>query len=169
MIEKGFKENSDTHTVQSINLPKETEFRMRLEFTDDLIRLKLEQGQAEIFGAEMTKYYWYTLPVCLSISVYTWRGCSIKLCFPKDKNIQSYPYSYAPDEENQNYFLANCFMSINSLKERALEELKIGSKVIFFSYKKIGFDFRQSVFRQKHNLQNFAELLDKIRLEHGIL
>lgn len=123
-IEKVFKERDlqdDTSLYQykTIDLKKETEYRMRLEFSVEHLRIKLYEGQAEIFGAEMTKHHWYKLPSKLSLSIYTWSGCSIIMESSKDREIQSYECSYAEYEENPNYFLANCFININGLREKA--------------------------------------------------
>jgi polyribonucleotide 5'-hydroxyl-kinase len=132
MIDRDFKEkdHEETHKFRTEDLPKETEFRIRLQFTDSPIHIKLLKGQAEICGAEMTEHYWYRLPTSLSLSVYTWCGCQLKLSSPKDCQIQAYKHSYAEYEENPNYFLANCFMNINFLREKALDDLRVGPKVL---------------------------------------
>ena len=44
---------------------------------------QLEHGTAEIFGAEMTPYYWYKIPKMYSMAAYTWGSCTLKITVRK--------------------------------------------------------------------------------------
>ena len=128
MIDKSFRTIEEKYNIKTFQLPKESEIRIRNEF-DTNILIKLDQGFAEINGAEMTPYFWYRLPKIFSISIFTWAGCTLRIVHLKHKELQHYVYNWHPEEDNCNYFLANCYYLIDNARQLALETLQLGPKV----------------------------------------
>lgn len=48
----------------------------------------------------------------------------------REKEPHYYEYSWQPEEENCNYYLANCFCLIDNLRAYSLQALETGPKVL---------------------------------------
>lgn len=130
MIDREFRgPEQGKHSSKTITLAKETELRVRTDF-DPNIWIKLDQGTAEIFGAELTPYFWYRFPRQIGLMIFTWGSCVIRLCYQKDKEPQYFQHTYSQDQDNPNYYLANLFVHLDSLRKHALVEVQTGPRVL---------------------------------------
>ncbi|PKA47635.1 Protein CLP1 like [Apostasia shenzhenica] len=59
-------------------LEKEGELRVEVG-TDAPLRLRLLDGTAEVFGAEIPRAKWLTVPALEKIAIFTWKGATIEL------------------------------------------------------------------------------------------
>lgn len=77
----------------------------------------------------MTSHFWYRIPPVYSISVYTWGSCSLSMSYSRE-SLYCYPFTWQPEEENCNYFLANCYDSISKIRAIALNKQTVGPKIL---------------------------------------
>lgn len=50
--------------------------------------------------------------------------------YSKEKEPHYYEYSWQPEEDNCNYYLANCFCLIDNFRAFSLHSLEVGPKVL---------------------------------------
>ncbi|XP_010436831.1 PREDICTED: protein CLP1 homolog 5-like [Camelina sativa] len=63
--------------IRRVKLEKQSEFRIEVQRTRPL-RLRLLDGEAEIFGYELPHEVWLTFPPRMVFSVFTWYGATIE-------------------------------------------------------------------------------------------
>lgn len=68
----------DTTEVKEWKLEPETEYRFELD-PDTTLAIKLLQGHAEIFGAELGQGVSYLFGLECKAAVYTWQGCTLQV------------------------------------------------------------------------------------------
>lgn len=143
MIERGFQYQESKHKSRIITLNKESELRIKTSFETNFY-VQVEEGTAEISGMEMTKYFYYKLPKVLSIPIYTWGGCKIKIVAPNHytlsnsgavasfsgKEVHWYEKTWQPNEENPHYMQANIFGLLETLRQHAQVQKQIGPKIL---------------------------------------
>ena len=71
------KKETDSSETSTIVITAECELRFEVE--SDEVSLVLVDGQAEIFGTEIPVNKVYTFVTGLSIAVFSWRGCRVKV------------------------------------------------------------------------------------------
>lgn len=143
MIERTFKFQEGKHTFRTVTLRKETELRIKTGFEEN-VYVQLEEGGAEISGMEMTKYFFYKLPRTLSIPIYSWGGCELKIVGPSHfsfgplggvssfsgKEITWQEKTWQPNEDNPHYMHANIFALMETLRQNALVGKHFGPKLL---------------------------------------
>lgn len=73
-----------------VHLEKESELRFEVESEE--VTLTLLDGQAEIYGTEIPTNKSYIFIAGLSVAVFTWKGCTLKL----EGNVSSYTSKQTP-------------------------------------------------------------------------
>ncbi|KAH0890904.1 hypothetical protein HID58_053333 [Brassica napus] len=63
--------------LKQVKLDRESE--LRIEVSDEPLRLRVVNGTAEIFGAELPPEIWRTFPPRLKFAVFTWYGATIEM------------------------------------------------------------------------------------------
>lgn len=69
--------SNSTPTIKQVKLEKECE--LRIEVSDSPLRLRLLNGNAEIFGTELPPEIWLNFPPRLKFAVFTWYGATIEM------------------------------------------------------------------------------------------
>jgi N-terminal beta-sandwich domain of polyadenylation factor/mRNA cleavage and polyadenylation factor CLP1 P-loop len=143
MIDRTFKFLENKHCFKVLTLNKESELRLRISFEPNLY-IQVEEGSAEISGMEITKYFFYRLPKVLSIPIYTWGGCKIKIVAPNhyalsssggvsttiNREISWNEKTWQPNEDNPHYMQANIFGVMDALRQHALVGKHFGPKLL---------------------------------------
>ncbi|XP_010463954.1 PREDICTED: protein CLP1 homolog isoform X2 [Camelina sativa] len=63
--------------LKQVKLERESE--LRIEVSEEPLRLRLVNGTAEIFGSELPPEIWRTFPPRLKFAVFTWYGATIEM------------------------------------------------------------------------------------------
>ncbi|CAH2055097.1 unnamed protein product [Thlaspi arvense] len=63
--------------LKQVKLERESE--LRIEVSDEPLRLRVVNGTAEIFGSELPPEIWRTFPPRLKFAVFTWYGATIEI------------------------------------------------------------------------------------------
>lgn len=70
--------SASSSTIKQVKLDKESE--LRIEVGNDIpLRLRLLNGNAEIFGTELPPEIWLTFPPRLKFAVFSWYGATIEM------------------------------------------------------------------------------------------
>ncbi|ESQ49618.1 hypothetical protein EUTSA_v10020725mg [Eutrema salsugineum] len=68
---------SGSGNLKQVKLERESE--LRIEVSDEPLRLRVVNGTAEIFGSELPPEIWRTFPPRLKFAVFTWYGATIEM------------------------------------------------------------------------------------------
>ncbi|CCM00528.1 uncharacterized protein FIBRA_02562 [Fibroporia radiculosa] len=101
-------EGSSAVHVRQWQLEPETEYRFELDPGNSLA-IKLVDGQAEIFGAELAEGSIYVFGMECKAAVYTWQGCTIEMTSTE----------YISEETPMNAY-ANVHLALEQMRVRAL-------------------------------------------------
>ncbi|KAF7819669.1 protein CLP1-like protein [Senna tora] len=70
--------SASSSTIKQVKLDKESELRIEVG-NDTPLRLRLLNGNAEIFGTELPPEIWLTFPPRLKFAVFSWYGATIEM------------------------------------------------------------------------------------------
>ncbi|KFK37881.1 hypothetical protein AALP_AA3G041400 [Arabis alpina] len=68
---------SATSNLKQVKLERESE--LRIEVSEEPLKLRVVNGTAEIFGSELPPEIWRTFPPRLKFAVFTWYGATIEM------------------------------------------------------------------------------------------
>ncbi|ELU18019.1 hypothetical protein CAPTEDRAFT_222774 [Capitella teleta] len=97
-------------------LEKDTELRFEVENGANVV-LELSAGQAEIFGAELTKNKKYTFSSGFKVAVFTWHGCQINL-------VGKTEVAYIAKDTPMTMYL-NCHTALEQMRKKAEDDFSI--------------------------------------------